>query len=254
MKKKNLILVLLIGCLVCSYLCSCNFLNNQPHDRESTPPNSNGIPSKDVTSPPPSDRKTFHFDNYDELKQWLSQDENNERDDDAWGEEYLNYVQDLSENSALLSFPLYDNELMKLREIKGFQGISFMTSELYGLPWVWYFGMIDGNLVVVKQACLSNEYSDRLKTQDVVQFKKWFAPNSPNSSNIESYPNYEKITESDITISGNKVKAIIYEIKNDKRIKVEFIINGSLFLITAEKDSLDKEFWSKFSIVQWNES
>ncbi len=121
----------------------------------------------------------------------MSANSNEERDNVAWGGKYCNYVSEASKNDTLISIPCYGGAAMKLREKDGFSGISFMTSELYNLPWVWYFCDIDGKEVVVKQACFTQEQISECSGQTATQFIKNIAPEAPNSGNLAQFPAYE---------------------------------------------------------------
>lgn len=48
---------------------------------------------------------------------------------------------------------------------------------------------------------------------------------------------------------------MIYELKNDERISVAFILNGGLYMVTAKKEVLNRDFWSAFTMdILYNRS
>ena len=58
-----------------------------------------------------------------------------------------------------------------------------------------------------------------------------------------------------ISLSGDTVAAMIYELKNDERISVAFILNGGLYMVTAKKEVLNRDFWSAFTMdILYNRS
>ena len=225
---------------------SCNLLACSDKTNTSIPSFDNS--SIDPNAQEPIPNTTFFFNTYAEFFHWMHEDTNEQRDDLTWGNEYYNYVNEVSQNLSSFSIPYFKGVPMKLREKEGFSGIVFMTSELYNLPWIWYYGSINGNEVVVKQACLSQKYLTQEIGKTASQFIGKLAPDAPNVNNIDSFPTYKEIKEEMISLSGQTVSSIVYELKNDTRISVTFRLDGALYIVTAQKEVLNNDFWSVFTM------
>ena len=212
-----------------------------------------GTASPDAQEQPSN--QTFFFDTYTELFRWMYADTNEQKADLILDSGCYQYVNEVAQNRTTLSIPYLNGSPMHLREKEGFSGIVFMTSELYRLPWIWYYGDIDGNEVVVKQACLSQKYLHQTSGRTASQWVGQLAPDAPNIHNADSFSTYKEIKEEMISLSGDTVAAMIYELKNDERISVAFILNGGLYMVTAKKEVLNRDFWSAFTMdILYNRS
>ena len=242
------ILIFITIALLCCSLLACN-----DQTTASIPDLNDSTTTQNAQEPPQN--ATFLFDTYADLLHWMCADTNEQKDDLILGSECYNYVNEVSQNLTSFSIPYFNGSPMKLREKEGFSGIVFMTSELYNLPWIWYYGNIDGNEVVVKQACLSQKYLIQTIDQTASQWVGQLAPDAPNIHNADSFSTYKEIKEEMISLSGDTVAAMIYELKNDERISVAFILNGGLYMVTAKKEVLNRDFWSAFTMdILYNRS
>lgn len=238
---KYILIFITIALLICSLL-ACN------DQTTASIPGLNDSTTTQTVQEPPSNT-AFLFDTYTDLFHWMYADTNEQRDDPIWGNEYYTYVNEVSQNLTSFSIPYFNGAPMNLRKKEGFSGIVFMTSELYNLPWIWYYGNIDGNEVVVKQACLSQKYLIQTIDQTASQFIGELAPGAPNINNVDSFSTYKEIKVGMITLSGDDtVSAMTYELQNDERISVAFMLNEGLYMVTAKKEVLDNDFWSAFTM------
>ncbi len=234
--KKTLIFILMLSSIVCCCLTSCNSENKSSTDT-----------TVSTVHVPPLDFATFHFDSYNDLAEWLTKEDNIERDNIDYGITYSECIRNVKKTPSLINIPYVGENAMELRDKPGFSGITFMTSELYGIPWIWYFGNIEGNEVIVKQALLPDSYLSVIKDKTAPEAIKAISPNAPNVDNVTS--NYKQIIEKEITVSGEKISSVYYEVEDREQVFVEFVYNGTIIIITARtKDVLREIFMSGFSL------
>ena len=233
--KKSLIFILVLSSIVCCCFTSCNSENKSSTDT-----------TVSTVHVPPLNSATFDFDSYDDLVEWLTEENNIERDNIDFGKTYSECINKVKENPSLINIPYIGENVMELRDKTGFCGITLMTSELYGMPWIWYFGDVEGNEVIVKQALLPESYLSVIKDKTASEAIKAIAPSAPNVDNVTS--NYKQITEKEITVSGEKISSVYYEVEDREQVFVEFIYNSTIIIITTRtKDVLNEIFMSGFS-------
>lgn len=240
MKKR--IITLLIACLsLAMMITSCN----QAVDKNET----QLIPEKNTNTP--QEKQAYSFDNYTDLVKWLKEETNSAKDSKDWGGDYIDYVKEVntaSSNDTPLYIPYIDGSLAELRKEEGFSGITFMTSELYNVPWVWYYVNIEGEEVVIKCACLTQKDFERVNVQKASVAVKNFSRSAPNIDNYESKSNYKAISERTIKLSGESISALYLEPNNDSRVSLQFVFDKTMVIITGSSDIINSDIINSISL------
>lgn len=144
------------------------------------------------------------------------------------------------ENGTIKLFVPYDNgNQIKLNEKVGFYPINLFSSELYGLPWIWYRCDYSGKDINVCIAYPSVVYGDMIKdVRTCSGLLDIIAPSGPNVSTAEKYKESYSAIYSDnvILCDGTETEAVFFE-----------TCSGEVFVMMYYKDVLvslraDKSF------------
>lgn len=167
----------------------------------------------------------------------------------SYGDLWRKTLDAFEDKKIALPIPYLNGERIPLRNQAGFSNIVVMTSELYHMPWVWYYCIVGEDRLRI-----SVSYPSVLGNQSVDSAKSFYealqiiAPKAPSPDNYSEFSSYEKIYEKEITFGdGSHVKAMISECK-DNTIYCAFYQNGMFIKLYADKDLFSDEFWSEFSI------
>lgn len=214
----------------------------------------------------PNNVINYHFDSYDQLLSALT-----DRNSDGYKDIYTQMEQNTSEEKfelfrktlqyfetgkIKLCVPQLNGENMKIQSDSTYVQISFMTSELYHIPWIWYHcGAISGDeQMIVKLSYLSpleNESIDNAKSYLEVQ--NIISPSSPNPDNYSNFKNYTSVYEKEITLADNsKAVALISETDNVRETYANIYKDGILISIRASKEKLTDDFFRSFDVVAMN--
>lgn len=245
MKIKIIIMILIICLSLVLVLTSCNLSSDNTDVKL--------IPEKSTDTP--KERQAYSFDNYAGLTNWIKDENSSSKDSADWGEDYVDYVREVntsSENDTPLYIPYYENEVAKLRQAEGFGGITFMTSELYNVPWVWYYVKIGDEDVIIKCACLSQKDFERVNVQKASIAVKNFSRSAPNTDNYESKSNYKSISEKTINFSGESILALYIEPNNDSRVSLQFAFDKTMVIITGSSEVINSDIIDSISLRKAN--
>lgn len=219
----------------------------------------------------PNNVINYHFDSYDQLLSALT-----DKNSDGYKDIYTQMEQNTSEEKfelfrktlqyfetgkIKLCVPLLNGENMKIQSDSAYSQVTFMTSEVYHIPWIWYHcGAVSGDeQIIVKLSYLSpleNESIDNAKSY--LEVLNIIVPTPPTPDNYKDYKDilsacYEKKI---ILVDKSTITALIYEYSDeysdDQRISVCIYINGMLISIYADKDMLTDEFFRSFDIAEMN--
>ena len=200
---------------------------------------------------------TYDFDSYEEIIQALTMNEtesyNEIRQRNAHlelGEVYMNTLSAFEMGEKKLVVPqLCGVDIQFRNRGKGYSNIALFSEELYGLPWIWYYCIVDNLKLTVRTmyvSVLEEERIDNAKT--ALEVVRLLDPDAPNPQNYKEFDAYKKIYEKEIELSDRKVKALVFELNDDSRIYVDIYYDDVYIRLTAEKELLSKDFFKKFSI------
>ena len=236
--------------LICFFLSlfGCHSAERTPVDQTDT--GSEGEQMREKSSVPPDERQTFCFAGYSELTKWIYAKENAERDNGAFGEDYADYIAELTDpsKSVGLYVPYCDGAPAELRNEEGFSGVVLMTSELYNIPWVWYYTVVDGRELTVKCACLSEKDLVRIDTESASNAVRNFSRSAPNIDNYETNENYKRVSEIEIVFSGESVSALCLESSRSTKINLQFVFDNTMVIVTGSTDVINSGVLARFSL------
>ncbi len=211
----------------------------------------------------PNDVINYHYENYDELLSAVT-----DKDSDGYKDIYTQMNQNTSgekfelfrktlqyfeAGKIKLAVPQLNGENMKIQSDSTYSQVTFMTSELYRLPWIWYrCGAVSGDEQMIVNvsylSVLENESIDNAKSYLEVQ--NIISPSSPNPDNYKDFENYTSIYEKEITLADNsKAIALISETDDIRRMYAHIYKDGMLISIRANKEKLTDEFFSSFDVA-----
>ena len=129
--------------------------------------------------------------------------------------------------------PLLNGKEFPLQNQEGYSNITVHTSELYGLPWVWFHCVWEGHRVNI---CISNisilDHAELKNAKSYVECLKILAPNAPTPENFREFDSYSNISEKEVALdNGETVTAMISETEDQSRTYFAFSQNGSLAVI-----------------------
>ena len=267
---------LILALAVTFSLTACN---RQENSNNSNIENSSAVTSDNQTSSdnqttsdnglglcPPNNVINYDFDSYDQLLSALT-----DKNSDGYKDIYTRMEQNTSDEKfelfrktlqyfetgkIKLCVPQLNGENMKIQSDSIYAQITFMTSELYRIPWIWYHcGAISGDeQMIVKLSYLlplENESIDNAKSYLEVQ--NIISPSSPNPDNYSNFKNYTSVYEKEITLADNsKAVALISETDNIRETYAEIYKDGILISIRASKEKLTDEFFRFFDVAEMN--
>ena len=214
----------------------------------------------------PNNVINYHFDGYEQLLSALT-----DKNSDGYKDIYTRMEQNTSEEKfelfrktlqhfetgkIKLCVPQLNGENMKIQSDSTYTQITFMTSEVYHIPWIWYHcGAVSGDeQMIVKLSYLlplENESIDYAKSYLEVQ--NIISPSSPNPDNYSNFKNYTSVYEKEITLADNsKAVALIFETDNVRETYAEIYKDGILISIRASREKLTDEFFRSFDVVAMN--
>lgn len=233
--------------------------NQTSSDNQSTVDNGLGLCA-------PNNVINYHFDGYEQLLSALT-----DKNSDGYKDIYTRMEQNTSEEKfelfrktlqhfetgkIKLCVPQLNGENMKIQSDSTYTQITFMTSEVYHIPWIWYHcGAVSGDeQMIVKLSYLSpleNESIDNAKS--FLEVQNIISPSAPNPDNYKDFENYTSIYEKEITLADNsKATALISETDNVRETYANIYKDGMLISIRANKEKLTDDFFRSFDVVAMN--
>lgn len=167
------------------------------------------------------------------------------------GELYQQTLSDFASGKIKIVIPKINGKNITLRNREGFSNITWFTSELYHLPWLWYHCLVNEQNLTVSIAYPS--VLDRTELNSATsyyQVLKMISPNSPSPDNYKESASYKRIYEKEIMLgNGETATAMISELKNDSRIYVCLYLDGMLVTLRGDETLLTEDFLRTFSIA-----
>ncbi len=257
--------------LLCLLLSSCN--TSMPNDTTSDAhtsleyESSSALSSDAAESDAPQDTESLsvifkntpyeyfsplNFDSFSQLKSAVS-----EENDDIIYKMYSDAGTNEKQMDKLKAFvekfrtqkivvPHLNGEVVKLRDEKDFSNISFFASEVYSLPWVWYFPEVStGENFYVNITYLPDDILKSHKDSTASDVIKAISPNSPNVDNMGKY--HKAIYNKTIKLLDREVTAMISEYEDDNRNSMMFVYDDMLVLVRCNPEIWDEEWFSALS-------
>ncbi len=249
---KRICCALLIISLLLAALAACG---QNPKVLGTSKKNQDEKTSLLLEEPPMYD--TYHFESYDEMIRAMTNQNAAEYEkllpnEDRCGEVYKKMMAVFAEGSRKIVVPQIDGKTIELRKKDGLSRITWMTNELYNLPWMWYHCIVnDRNLIVsfTDVSVLDNERIENAKTY--LEVLSILAPGAPAPDNYQEYEGYSNIYEEEVYLAdGNAVKALICE-GVDARDYVMIYQDERLIILDAEREVLTEELLRSFSMVPY---
>ncbi len=266
---KNLIVLFTLLCLL---LCSCNTStsNDTISDAHTSPEyeSSSALSSDEaVESDVPEDTEPLseifknvpgeyfsplNFDSFSQLKSAVS-----EENDDIIYKMYSDAGTNEKQMDKLKAFvekfrtqkvivPHLNGDVVKLRDKKDFSNISLFASELYSLPWVWYFPEVStGENFYINITYLPDDVLQTHKASTASDVIKAISPDSPNVDKMGEY--HKAIYNKTIKLLDREVTALISEYKDDNRNSMMFVYDDMLVLVRYNPEIWDEEWFSALS-------
>lgn len=278
---KKLLTSLICVFIISIFFTSCNMQDNLTDSNSLT--NSSKITTSSENSssednaliiPTPPHAIDLSFDSYEQMLSALTDTNSDEYkrvqqqlhvggiDFNDGYELFKKTLHQLETGEIKLAVPQINGKNMTIRDDKGFSKITFMSNELYNLPWIWFHCVSetdDSKEITVKISYLSvldNDDVDNAKSY--LEVLNIIVPTPPTPDNYKDYKDilsacYEKKI---ILVDKSTITALIYEYSDeysdDQRISVCIYINGMLISIYADKDMLTDDFFGSFDVVAMN--
>ena len=190
---------------------------------------------------------TFYFDSYDEMiKDFCKYDvlKSSYTIQDLipkLGEPYSVFVERVKTEKSFPR-PMLDGKEMTYRNKEGFSNITFFVSELYDLPWVWYFPSVStGENFYIKMTYLPSG----IEAANASEAIRALSPGSPNIDNLGS--RHESIYNKQIKLRDREVTALVIEYNDDTRDSTVFLYDGLIVEVRHNPAVWSDEWFSGLS-------
>ena len=202
--------------------------------------------------PSPPQYASFDFDSYEGMIRGfkksglLAGSESIQGIKGSMGETYTAFVDKVAQDGEF-PHPMLNSQPIPYQNKEGFSNITFFPSELYGLPWVWYHCLVEGervNIQITYPACKGVAVDP---AKDVSEMLKAIAPNAVNVDNFEGRPNYEAVYLQSIPMATGEVGVLVYELK-DNRIMYTFFMGEAMVIVTDYEGVMTHPLWRRFSV------
>ena len=207
-----------------------------------------GSSNQDVDATPDRANSTFGFDSYQEMIAAFDKNDSSESASAIWelkgtlGEPYTRFVEKIAADGAFPQ-PMLGSEPMAYRNQEGFSNITFHVSELYGLPWIWYFPSVStGENFYISATYLPDAKLTGMTASEVIGE---IAPNAANINHLGDQ--HEGIYERPLTLRDREVTALFVDYKNDTRDCVYFVYGDLLVLVRCDPNVWTAEWFSALS-------
>ena len=219
--------------------------------------------------PSPSYAINLSFDSYEQMLSALTDMNSDEYkrvqqqlyvdgiDSDDGYELFKKTLHQLEMGEIKLAVPQINGKNMTIRDDKGLSKITFMSNELFRLPWMWFHCVSeadDDKAITVNISYLSVLENENISNaKSYLEVQNFISAKSPNPDNYSNFKNYTSVYEKRVILAdGSKATALICEYNDDPRIYVKIYKDGLLIIVRANKDLLTDEFFSSFDVVAMN--
>jgi len=252
---KRIFVFIIMLCIFCTALESCNFSNSiiekQPSESEK-----GGEMNPSVVIETPPDHYSYSFESYQDVIKALTQKSSSEfsalrKEQANYGTVYKKTLSKFESEEIKIAVPQFNGIPISLRNKDGFDNISLMTCELYNLPWLWYHCVVENRNLEIKIS-----YLNVLENTEIHSAKSYYdvlrliAPDAPSPDNYERYASYKSIYEEKVILeNGVTVTAMISELKNDSKVYVMFYYDNMLISLYADSELFTETFYKSFSVT-----
>lgn len=172
---------------------------------------------------------------------------------EVYSKQFTAFKTAMENGDAPLLIPYFNGDPTEIKGSAEWQNITVFTSELYKLPWIWYYCNYDGRCVVVGISYL--DYLSQLgieAPQSISNFMEGLGSNAPNPDNKEKYSeNYNDIYYDSCVLANGPVETVVYDCKNG-RMQYQFITNDCIVSVwDYEGGEIGKNFWNDFSLQEY---
>lgn len=208
-----------------------------------------GGPSNEDPSPP--QHASFDFDSYEGMIRGfkksglLAGSDSIQGIKGSMGETYTAFVDKVAKDGEFPQ-PMLNSQPIPYQNKEGFSNITFFPSELYGLPWVWYHCLVEGervNIQITYPACKGVAVDS---AKDVSEMLKAVAPNAVNPDNYKDRPTYKAVYLQSIPMATGEVGVLVYELKD--RIMYTFFMGEAMVIVTDYEGVMTHPLWRRFSV------
>lgn len=195
----------------------------------------------------------FSFDSYDRFFAHLSDKANKKNSiiqslKSSFGEKYERFVNELTAKEHIET-PHINGERMPVQVSNS--GIVLFSSDIYGLPWIWYqciYGEERIRVTVQVSYPHVEEHEDFSNDLSTSQILSLIDPSAVNIHNYTEFEAYKKVYEKEIKLSDRTASAIVYELKNSDNMFVKIYYNSSLITFRLKRNVYESDFFSQFSM------
>ena len=207
-----------------------------------------GVSNED---PSPPQHASFDFDSYEGMIRdfkksgLLAGSDSIQGIKGSMGETYSAFVDKVAKDGEF-PHPMLNGEPIPYQNMEGFSNITFFPDELYGLPWVWYHCLVEGervNVQITYPACKGVAVDP---AKDVSEMLKAIAPNAVNPDNYKDRPNYEAVYLQSIPMATGEVAVLVYELKD--RTMYTFFMGDAMVIVTDYEGVMTHPLWRRFSV------
>ena len=200
----------------------------------------------------PSYSQNYNFNTYSALKNALRNENSQLYNDydESLGETYKDFLDSFSKGGEELKVPMIFGSRAVLKGKTDMQKIALFSSELYNLPWIWYYCDYNGSCVVVCMAPLGHLREYGLNTSgDIDYLIDMIAPNSPRPQNKDDFAeSIDDIALETLQLESGEVDAYVIKYK-EWRTHYRFVYEDCLFCVwDYSGEELDSDFWNAFSV------
>ena len=170
-----------------------------------------------------------------------------------YGDVYINTLAAFASKEIKVAVPQLNGQNIDLREEAGYAKVSFLSSELYNLPWLWYHCVVNGYDLDVKISYLTVLENAKVNAAaSYYEVLSMIAPDAPSPKNFQQYDAYKNIYEREIVLAGNQaVTAMVAELKDSTKVYVRLYLDGMLISLRADQQLFSDAFWHSFAIKQY---
>lgn len=249
---KKIVQILAVCLLLCGTFCSISCSKSQLRrekiqENEEASLQSNGVPPR-----------SYGFQSYRELANVFQsgtkeyQQVFNERMEE--NENIEDLYQYLSSSKGNLYVPYVSGTIMPFYERSGFSNITLFEQELYGEPWIWYFGKVGENMVTVQTMYYGYmEKADELsRTSSCSEFLKILSPTAPNIDNYTQFKFYQNVFEKTIHIGNEDRICLIAEVVDSSKIYLEFVFDDLFVILYGQKTDVETLIGNGLSFLPYN--
>lgn len=234
MKKRCYILLLFICfALICSASCGA------ARENETKATEDTSLLQSDMVH-----IHSFSFQSYSSLsKAFQSGTEENEWV--LWYAEENEKIADLcryiSSGKGALRIPCVRGSEMPFYERSGFSNITLFEKELFGEPWIWYYGKVGANMVTVQTMYYGNaEQADVLsRSTSCSEFLKILAPTAPNIDNYTQFQSYRNVYEKTVRIGEKDIRCLVAELAESSQIYFEFVFDDMFVILHGQSTDIE---------------